>query len=254
MIKLYQFAPAWDVPNLSPFCVKVETYLRMAGLPYEVVHSTPLQGPKGQLPFIEDNGRRIADSEFIVEYLKQTYGDRVDGHLTPAERAVSNAMRRLIENHLFWAFVFARWGKRDANWTENKRAIFGKLPPVVRDLVPVLARRRMLKELWGHGMGRHAEAEIYLLGRRDLDTLSDHLGEKPWFMGEKPTTLDASAFGILANILWCPIQSPLREHSKALPNLTAFCERLRERYYARPAARVATERAMRAHTVETPDA
>jgi hypothetical protein len=28
MIKLYQFAPAWDVPNLSPFCVKVETYLK----------------------------------------------------------------------------------------------------------------------------------------------------------------------------------------------------------------------------------
>ena len=36
MIKLYQFAPAWDVPNLSPFCVKVETYLKMAGLPYEL--------------------------------------------------------------------------------------------------------------------------------------------------------------------------------------------------------------------------
>jgi hypothetical protein len=25
MIRLHQFAPAWEVPNLSPFCVKVET-------------------------------------------------------------------------------------------------------------------------------------------------------------------------------------------------------------------------------------
>lgn len=240
MIKLYQFAPAWDVPNLSPFCVKVETYLKMAGLPYEVFDAIPPKAPKGQLPFIEDNGKRIGDSQFIIEYLKQTYGDSVDGHLTPAERAVSNAMQRLIENHLCWAFVFARWGKRDENWAENKRAIFGKLPPVVRSLVPVLARRHMLKEMRGHGMGRHTEAEIYLLGRRDLDALSDYLDQKPWFMGEKPTTLDASAFGLLANILWCPIESPLKEHLSTLTNLTAFCERVRERYYARPAARAIT--------------
>ena len=96
MIKLYQYVPAWGIPNLSPFCVKVETYLIMAGLPYEVVDAIPLQGPKGKLPFIEDNGKRIGDSRFIIEYLKQNYGDRVDGHLTPPERAVSNAMQRHI--------------------------------------------------------------------------------------------------------------------------------------------------------------
>ena len=38
MIKLYQFNPAWGLPNPSPFCMKVETYLRMVGLPYEVVN------------------------------------------------------------------------------------------------------------------------------------------------------------------------------------------------------------------------
>lgn len=49
MIKLYQFAPAWDVPNLSPFCVKVETYLRMAGLPYEVVDAIDMAGRAASL-------------------------------------------------------------------------------------------------------------------------------------------------------------------------------------------------------------
>ena len=39
MIKLYQFAPAFGLPNASPFCMKMETYLRMAGLPYELVNS-----------------------------------------------------------------------------------------------------------------------------------------------------------------------------------------------------------------------
>lgn len=236
MIKLFQFAPAWDLPNLSPFCMKLETYLKMAGLPYELAEAVPLQAPKGQLPFIEDKGRRIGDSQLIIEYLKQTYGDKVDAHLTPADRAVSNAVQRLIENHLFWAFLFARWGKRDENWAENKRAIFGSLPPVARDLVAALARRHVLKEMHGHGMGRHTEDEIYGLGRRDLDALSDYLEGKPWFAGERPATVDASAFGLLANILWCPIESPLKEHLGSLENLTGFCERMRERYYAGPAA------------------
>jgi len=233
MIKLHQFAPVWDIPNLSPFCVKVETYLRMAGLPYEVVAAIPPQGPKGKLPFIEDGGRRIADSRFILAYLKQTYGDTVDAHLTASEQAAASAMQRLIEDDLFWAFLFARWGKRDQNWVENKRAIFGALPPVVRTVAPIFVRRQLLRALRGQGMGRHTEAEIYQLGQQDLSTLSDFLGDKPWFMGSRPTSLDASAFGMLANILWCPIESPLKAHLGTLANLVAFSERLRELYYQR---------------------
>ena len=37
MIKLYAAAPAWDVPNASPFVLKVDCYLRMVGLPYELM-------------------------------------------------------------------------------------------------------------------------------------------------------------------------------------------------------------------------
>ena len=144
-------------------------------------------------------------------------------------------MQRLIENHLNWAFVYARFGQRDRNWDENKRALFGELPPVVRQIVPAYVRRRMVKAMWGHGMGRHSEEEIHRLGRQDLDSLSDFLGEKRWFMGETPCTLDASAFGLLANILWCPIESPLKEHLNGLKNLTEFCDRVRDRYYARTA-------------------
>ena len=37
MIELYQFAPAWGLPNPSPFCIKLELYLKMTGLPFEVI-------------------------------------------------------------------------------------------------------------------------------------------------------------------------------------------------------------------------
>jgi len=81
MIHLYQFAPVWGIPNLSVFCVKLETYLRMANLSYEKHSTVPFKAPKGKLPFIEDQGNKIADSRFIIDYLKKTYGDRLDGDL-----------------------------------------------------------------------------------------------------------------------------------------------------------------------------
>ena len=38
VIRVHQFAPALGLPNASPFCMKLETYLRMAGLPFELVN------------------------------------------------------------------------------------------------------------------------------------------------------------------------------------------------------------------------
>lgn len=83
MIKLHQFPPLWGLPNASPFCMKVETWLRMAALPYETaVVFNPAKAPKGKLPFITDNGKVVADSGLIIDYLKETYGDKLDGGLS----------------------------------------------------------------------------------------------------------------------------------------------------------------------------
>ena len=57
-IKLFQFPRMFAIPNLSPFCCKLETWLRIAGIPYETVDTPdPRKGPKGKLPFIEDARR-----------------------------------------------------------------------------------------------------------------------------------------------------------------------------------------------------
>jgi len=232
MIHLYQFAPAWGIPNLSSFCVKVETYLRMANLPYEKLSTLPLKGPKGKLPFIEDHGNKIADSRFIIDYLKKTYGDTLDRDLDNSQKAIAEAMQRLIEDDLYWVMMYVRWSNPDTNWEENKQAIFGGLPPVLRNIIPGVVRKQILKQIHGHGMGRHTPEEIFQLGKKDLKTLSDFLADKTCFMGDKPTTLDASAFGLLVNILRCPIESPLKEAARSHQNLVDFCDRVMHQYYS----------------------
>jgi glutathione S-transferase len=71
MLKLYQFSPRWNIPNTSPFCLKLETYLRMAQIPYTNKYvNDPRKSPKGKLPYILDDGKKIADSNLIIDYLQ----------------------------------------------------------------------------------------------------------------------------------------------------------------------------------------
>ena len=232
MIKLYQFKPAFGLPNASPFCMKVETYLRMAGLPYECVNGADLRkAPKGKLPYIEDGGRRIGDSGFIIDYLVQTYGDKLDEYLNQNQRAQALAIRRMIEENLYWAAIYTRWIE-DAGFAFTRAAFFDEMPPLLKQLVPHLARRAMRREMLGHGMGRHSRDDIYAIGCRDITALSRLLGGQRYFMGEQPSSLDATTYAFIANVLWVPVASPLLDEAKKHPNLEAYCQRMKTRYFA----------------------
>lgn len=231
MITLYQFARAWELPNPGQFNVKVETYLRMCNLPYKIVETLPLKAPKGKLPFIEDNGKKITDSSFIIEYLKNKYGDSLDMKLSAEQRAIITGIQRLLEEHLYWVGMYARWQYSDENRRINNKALFGGLPPVIRNIAGLVYRQIVGKQIYGQGIGRHNADEIFNLGQVDLDALSTFLDEKPYFMGDKPTSLDASAFGILINTVRGPIESPIKEYGLSKKNLLAYCDRMMAEFF-----------------------
>ena len=233
MIKLFQFEPALGLPNASPFCMKLETYLCMTALPFEIPCATLRhlqQAPKGKMPYIEDQGKFVADSSFIIDYLKTTYGDPLDGWLDASQRAMALALQRLLEENLYWAVIYTRWVEPQG-WELTRTAFFGKLPLPLKWVLPSLARRGIIKELHGQGMGRHSREEIMAIGKRDISALADFLSDKPYFMGEQPCSLDASAYAFLANLLWVPLESELKLHARQYPQLEAYCQRMRSRYY-----------------------
>ena len=51
-------------------------------------------------------------------------------------------------------------------------------------------------------MGRHCEAQIHAIGKRDITALAGFMGDKPYFMGTEPCLIDARSYGFLANIDW----------------------------------------------------
>jgi glutathione S-transferase len=234
MILLYQFAPSLGLPNASPFCLKLETYLRMAGLPFEIprFRLQQLQGaPKGKMPYIVDGTRTVADSSLIIDYLEATYGDPLDAWMGAEQRAVALAWQRLLEEHLYWAVVYTRWVEPEG-WALTQTAFFAGLPAPLAWIIPPLARRGMVKELHGHGMGRHSREDVHALGCRDITALAGFLGDKPYLMGDQPCALDAVAYGFLANLLCVPLESALKHHAQKYPQLERFCQRMKSRYYA----------------------
>jgi len=229
-IKLFQFPRVFAIPNLSPFCCKLETWLRIADIPYEVVDTPdPRKGPKAKLPFIEDAGVRIADTSLIVDHLTKTRGIDLDAHLDASQRAVALLVQRTLEEHYAFVVLYSHFIRTDG-WLHT-RATFDSVPSIIRPLVESMARKRMRRILWTQGVLRHLDQDIIEAGLRDWRAVLTVMSGGLFFFGDEPTTVDAIVFGALAPTVLTPIESPIRDFLRSVPACVAYAERLRARFF-----------------------
>jgi glutathione S-transferase len=230
MITLFTFGPMFGLPDPSPFVVKSLVHLKMSGLPFEVNNKGFNKAPKGKLPYLNDNGTVIADSSFIYRHLETKHGIDLDKGLTAEQRATGWALEKMCEDHLYWCIVDARW-MVDANFNKGPRNFFNAAPAPIRPLIIAKIHRDTKRTMHGHGMGRHARADIETLAARDLDAISGILGDKPFLFGDEPHASDASVFGSVASVL-CPLfETPIRTHAESRANLVAYAQRCLELWF-----------------------
>jgi glutathione S-transferase len=230
MITLYGFGGGFGLPEISPFVTKTEVQLKMAGLAYRKEKAMPPASPKGQLPFIQDGEERVADSTFIRAHIEGKYGFDFDAPLSLQARAQAWAFERMIEHHVYWGLVGARWVDAD-NFAKGPAHFFDGAPEHMREKLREDAQFRVAENYLLSGLGRHGPEEDVDLAVRSLFALSVQLGDKPYLMGEAPCGTDATAFGALAGILTPYFTSPLRERAEKFENLTAYVDRMMGQYY-----------------------
>jgi len=231
VIKLFQYPPALGLPNASPFCLKVETLLKMAGIPYELVNTIDRgKGPKGKLPAIDDGGKIIGDSELIRLHLERTYNVDFDAGFTPEQRSVAHAFARMLEERLYWIAAHDRWVLPE-NGAIIARAFLPTLPAPLVGPVLWFAARKIKRAMHHHGVGRHSREDMYAMGIADIRAVAAQLGGKPFFMGEEPKGIDAVIYAFMAQLLVPNVRSPLNEETRRQANIVAYCERMKARFF-----------------------
>lgn len=231
MIELYQFPRAWSVPNPGPFCIKLESYLRLAGLNYEVRETVNFRAaPRGKIPYIRDDGELVGDSDLILRHLKRRYGDPLDGNLTLDQRARGHVISRMLSESTYFTLLYCRWID-DGGYGQVVPALFGGLPARLRPIIGWRARRQVRHQLHVQGIGRLEREQVYDLGCADVDALAGLLGTKPYFLGDLPSSTDAAAYALLVSFIGTPITNPVQERCLRAAKLMDFVNRMQGRCF-----------------------
>jgi len=239
MVYLYGTPRSPVIPSLNPFCLKVESWLRVAEIKYELVdHNMKLKSRKGQLPFIEVDGEEIADSAVIVKELSRRNAADLDADLTSQQRGVASCAIAMLENHFFW--VIKAWRSKNPNqmlqaYKMDLQQITGKKwPKPILNFFYKCQAKKNTKAVISQGLGVHSAEEIDAFGQEDLHALTELLGEQNYFFGDSPSTLDIVAFANLAQLLFmdeeikCPLSTWLKDNCQ---KLVEFCQRFKERVF-----------------------
>ncbi|MCW8409418.1 glutathione S-transferase family protein [Legionella sp. PATHC035] len=224
MIILYSYPELFGLPDNNPFGLKVDTFLRLAQIEYQHEHIVNTQNaPRGQLPYLDDAGRIITDSNNILHYLSQKYVN-LDQHLTSEQKNTHFLVNRILDYHLYWVMSYSRW-QDDQFWPLFK-AEFLKQRPELSETYLEKVRKYNIEKYHYQGIGRYSSKEVYQSGIEDLQAIHHILGANEYIFGTTIHALDACCYGFLANIVYFDIDTPLKEFMKQTA-LSDYTHRIR---------------------------
>jgi glutathione S-transferase len=204
----------------------VFAFLKLTGVPFVHEHIFDASAaPRGQLPYIVDDGETIGDSETIIAHLIRKYRLTIDAALSPAERMTDHLVTRMLDD-LYWVMSYSRW--KDERYFPVFRDTFMAQHSRVDAAGLDKAREYNAQRYYFQGIGRYAPDAAYARGLADLKVLADLIPANGYVHGAKLTGIDAGIYAFIANIHFFPIETPLKAFVTAHPNLVRHCEDIHE--------------------------
>ena len=227
MITLYSYPPLFGVADNNGYGLKVFAFLRLAGLPFAHEHIFDASAaPRGQLPYIVDDGEVIGDSETIIAYLSNKYHLTIDAKLGRSERRTNLLISRMLDD-LYWVMSYSRW-KDERFWPEFQAALMREHPALTEEGL-AKAREFNARRYYFQGIGRYTPEAAYARGLADLDALEDMVSTDAYMHGAAPTSVDAAIYAFIANIYFYDIKTPLKQRLATRPNLVRHCLAMHEK-------------------------
>lgn len=225
MLTLYSYPGLFGLEDNNAYGLKVFAFLRLAGLAFEHLHIVDTsKAPRGQLPYVDDGGDIIGDSDAILAHLKRKHALPIDNALTDRERALDLMIRRTLDD-LYWVMSYSRW-RDEQFWPLFRNALLREHAELTPDILDG-ARKFNFERYHYQGIGRYEPAAAYARGLADLAVLAGLVGDDGFLFGPLPCSTDAGLYGFIANIYHYDIDTPLRQFVVSQPKLVRHCRAVR---------------------------
>src|SRR6516162_8397750 len=127
MLTLYSYPRLFGVADNNGYGLKVYAFLRLSGVPFRHEHIVDIShAPRGQLPYVVDDGEIVGDSATILAHLVRKHRLTIDAELTQAQRDRDLLITRLLDD-LYWVMSYSRW-KDDRYWPAFRDAMLREHP------------------------------------------------------------------------------------------------------------------------------
>ncbi len=197
MLILKQTVIEFDGINASPFCAKLELFLKYFNIPFKVEAALPMHGPNKKIPFAEYQGETLGDSELILRRLIKDYD--IHQGLTDQQKSQGHVWQQMLEQHLYWVLVYSRWVP-EQSWEKLEAAFFSGLKWPLRPIIAKQSRKLAKKNMYSQGIGRFDFKQVLAMGREDLSALNTHLSINTYICGEQFSHFDFFVYAIIKNI------------------------------------------------------
>ena len=235
MLTLYSYPSLFGVADNNGYGLKVYAFLRLAGVAFRHEHIFDAsQAPRGQLPYIVDDGQAIGDSEAIIAHATAKYGLTIDAALSDAQRRADLMVTRLLDD-LYWVMSYSRW-QDERYWPAFRDALLREHSQLD---APGLLKAKAHNALRYHyqGIGRYEPDAAMARGLADLEVLDGLVAGGGYVHdGAGPTRIDAGLYGFIANIHYYDIDTPLKRFVDTHPSLVLHCRAVHAAVGAPPPA------------------
>jgi glutathione S-transferase len=226
MLTLYSYPELSGVADNNGYGLKVFAFLRLNRMPFRHEHIFDASAaPRGQLPYIVDDGDTIGDSDTIIAHLTAKYRLPMDSALMAAQRDMSHLITRMLDD-LYWVMSYSRW-KDERFWPAFRDALLREHPSLTEAGLRK-AREFNFQRYHFQGIGRYAPDAAYARGLADLSVLADLIPAQGYVHGQKPTSIDAGIYGFIANIYFYDIETPLKQFVVSHENIVRHCRAIHD--------------------------
>src|SRR5207249_6830381 len=188
MITLYSYPELFGVADNNGYGLKVFAFFKLTGVSFTHEHILDASAaPRGQLPYIVDDGRTIGDSDTIIAHVTRKFRLKIDDGLTAAQRDTGHLINRMLDD-LYWVMSYSRWND-ERFWPAFRDALLRQHPSLTEAGLRK-AQEFNFQRYHFQGIGRYAPDAAYARGIADLKVLADLVPAKGYVHGESPTSID----------------------------------------------------------------